>query len=104
MEVSAMNIKTRTLVIGAVAVVGIVAVVTRASRLQFGSRYTSPPANVATTITGKQISIEYYAPSMHGRKVMGGLVSFGEVWCTGANWATDRKSIRLNSSHGSISY
>ena len=25
---------------------------------------------------------------MHGRKVMGGLVTFGEVWCTGANWAT----------------
>ncbi|PYU28692.1 MAG: hypothetical protein DMG31_19445 [Acidobacteria bacterium] len=88
MEVSAMNIKTRTLVIGAVAVVGIVAVVTRASHLQFGSRYTSPQANVAATIAGKQISIEYYAPSMHARKIMGGLVPFGEVWCTGANWAT----------------
>src|SRR5438445_6822956 len=88
MEVSAMNIKTRTLVIGAVAVVGIVAVVTRASRLQFGSRYTSPQANVATSVAGKQISIEYYAPSMHGRKIMGGLVPFGVGWCTGANWAT----------------
>ena len=56
---------------------------------QFGhSQYTSPPANVATTIAGKKITIDYYAPSMHGRKVMGGLVTFGEVWCTGANWAT----------------
>ena len=56
---------------------------------QFGySKYTSPPANVAATIAGKKITIEYYAPSMHGRKVMGGLVPFGEVWCTGANWAT----------------
>jgi DUF2911 family protein len=88
MEVPAMKIKTRVLVISAVMVVGILGVVTRASHLQFGSRYTSPPANVATTIAGKQISIEYYAPSMHGRKVMGGLVPFGEVWCTGANWAT----------------
>jgi len=52
------------------------------------SKYTSPPASVATTIAGKKISIEYFAPSMHGRKVMGGLVPFGEVWCTGANWAT----------------
>jgi hypothetical protein len=56
---------------------------------QFGhSKYTSPPANVAATIAGKKITIDYYAPSMHGRKVMGGLVPFGEVWCTGANWAT----------------
>ena len=84
-----MKIKTRTLVIGVVIVVGIVGIVTRASHLQFGgSRYTSPPANVATTIAGKRIGVEYYAPSMHGRKVMGGLVPFGEVWCTGANWAT----------------
>ena len=56
---------------------------------QYGySKYTSPPANVVATIAGKKITIEYYAPSMHGRKVMGGLVPFGEVWCTGANWAT----------------
>jgi hypothetical protein len=56
---------------------------------QYGySKYTSPPAKVAATIADKKITIEYYAPSMHGRKVMGGLVPFGEVWCTGANWAT----------------
>ena len=83
-----MKIRTRSLIIGAIAALGIVAMVTRAAHLQFGSRYTSPPANVATTIAGKHITIEYYAPSMHGRKVMGGLVPFGEVWCTGANWAT----------------
>jgi len=83
-----MKIKTWSLVIGVVIVVGIVGIVTRAAHLQFGSRYNSPPANVATTIAGKRVSIEYYAPSMHGRKVMGGLVPFGEVWCTGANWAT----------------
>ena len=52
------------------------------------SKYTSPPAKVEATIGGKKITIEYYAPSMHGRKIMGGLVPFGQVWCTGANWAT----------------
>jgi hypothetical protein len=83
-----MKIKIRALVIGALLAVGIVAVVTRASHLQLGSRYTSPPENVATNIAGKRISIDYYATSMHGRKVMGGLVPYGEVWCTGANWAT----------------
>ena len=56
---------------------------------QYGySKYTSPPASVAATIAGKKITIDYYAPSMHGRKVMGALVPYGEVWCTGANWAT----------------
>ena len=61
----------------------------RTSSGQFGySKYTSPPANVAATIAGKKLTIDYYAPSMHGRKIMGGLVPFGEVWCTGANWAT----------------
>ena len=52
------------------------------------SKYTSPPANISTTIAGKKITIDYYAPSMHGRKIMGGLVPYGQVWCTGANWAT----------------
>ena len=83
-----MKMKTRTLVIGVVIAVGVLAIVTKASHFQFGSRYTSPPANVASTIAGKKISIDYYAPSAHGRKIMDGLVPFGEVWCTGANWAT----------------
>ena len=51
-------------------------------------RFTSPPAKAEITIAGKQISVDYYAPSMHGRKVMGGLVPFDTVWCTGANIAT----------------
>jgi hypothetical protein len=52
-------------------------------------RYTSPPAHTALDIAGKHISVNYYAPSMHGRKVMGGLVPFNTVWCTGANYATE---------------
>ena len=54
----------------------------------FGQRYTSPPAGAAVKVAGKQITVEYYAPSMHGRKIMGNLVPYDEVWCTGANWAT----------------
>jgi hypothetical protein len=83
-----MKINNRRLGIGLTIVLGLVAVVAWASRRQFGSGYTSPSAKVAASIAGKQISIDYYAPSMHGRKVMGGLVPFGEVWCTWANWAT----------------
>jgi hypothetical protein len=40
------------------------------------------------TLDGKKITIGYGAPSMRGRKIMGALVPFGEVWCTGANDAT----------------
>ena len=52
------------------------------------SRYTSPPASSAVEIAGKKITVDYYAPSMHDRLVMGGLVPYGKVWCTGANYAT----------------
>jgi hypothetical protein len=54
----------------------------------YAQRYTSPPADTSVTIDGKHIKVDYYAPSAHGRKIMGGLVPYGEVWCTGANWAT----------------
>jgi Protein of unknown function (DUF2911) len=87
-----MNFRTRQskLLFGSGAIVVIlVGAFALRSYGQFGySRYTSPPANVAATVAGKKITVDYYAPSMHGRKIMGGLVPFGEVWCTGANWAT----------------
>jgi hypothetical protein len=51
-------------------------------------RRTSPPASTSAVIDGDHITIDYYAPSMYGRKIMGSLVPYGEVWCTGANWAT----------------
>ena len=53
-----------------------------------GSRYTSPPAHAEGTVAGHKISVDYYAPSMHGRKIFGGLVPYNQVWCTGANIAT----------------
>ena len=48
----------------------------------------SPRMTTSVTIDGKKITIGYGAPSMRGRKVMGGLVPYGEVWCAGANDAT----------------
>lgn len=52
------------------------------------AQFTSPPADTAVTIAGKNISIKYHAPSMHNRKIFGGLVPFGQVWRAGANEAT----------------
>jgi len=37
---------------------------------------------------GKKITVDYGAPSMRGRKIMGELVPYGKVWRTGANEAT----------------
>ncbi len=67
------KIKSRSIVLGGLVIVIAVGAAAWAVYAQFGrSKYTSPPASVAATIAGDQINIEYYAPSMHGRKVMGG--------------------------------
>lgn len=53
----------------------------------------SPPAEASVTVAGKKITIEYSAPSVHGRKIFGegGLVSRDPTypaWRAGANSAT----------------
>src|SRR5882724_8556580 len=70
--------------ISTTAVLGLLALPAAAQR----SRYTSPEAKTSAVIAGKVFTVDYYAPSMHERKVMGGLVPYGQVWCTGANIAT----------------
>ena len=68
--------------------VAVAFVLSFAAASAFGQRYISPPAKTTVKVAGKQISVDYYAPSMHGRKIMGDLVPFGQVWCPGANVAT----------------
>ena len=48
----------------------------------------SPKQQVTHTAGGKKITIDYSAPSVRGRKIMGELVPYGQVWRTGANAAT----------------
>ncbi|MBV8552935.1 MAG: DUF2911 domain-containing protein [Acidobacteriaceae bacterium] len=48
----------------------------------------SPAGTADVTLKGKQISITYNRPYVRGRKIMGGLVPYGQVWRTGANAAT----------------
>jgi hypothetical protein len=59
-----------------------------AAALPGQAQVLSPRMTTSVTIDGKKITIGYGAPSMRGRKVMGGLVPYGEVWCAGANDAT----------------
>jgi hypothetical protein len=48
----------------------------------------SPSGTADVTLKGQTISIQYRRPSMRGRKIMGALVPYGQVWRTGANEAT----------------
>ena len=51
-------------------------------------QYTSPRGSAELILNGKKISVDYGRPSMHGRKIMGGLVPYDQVWRLGANKAT----------------
>ena len=48
----------------------------------------SPRGTAELTLQGKKIAVEYGRPYRKGRKIMGGLVPYGEVWRTGASEAT----------------
>ena len=48
----------------------------------------SPSAETSITLGGHAITIEYNAPSVRGRKIEGGLVSYSRVWRLGADAAT----------------
>lgn len=48
-------------------------------------KMASPPAIAEGTIEGVKVMVNYHQPSARGRKVMGGLVPYKQVWRTGAN-------------------
>jgi hypothetical protein len=69
--------------------VSIVAILlTTVAAQQDKSKRASPPGTAEVTLNGKKVTIDYSRPSMKGRKIMGELVPYGQVWRTGANEAT----------------
>jgi len=53
------------------------------------SQRPSPPAQTECKFGGgATITVDYSSPRMHGRKIFGELVPYGEVWRGGANEAT----------------
>ena len=48
----------------------------------------SPHETVSVDLGGHKVTITYGRPYMKGRKIMGGLVPYGQVWRTGADEAT----------------
>ncbi len=49
---------------------------------------TSPLDSVRFEVAGAPVKICYGRPSARGRKIMGGLLPYGELWRTGANEPT----------------
>jgi Protein of unknown function (DUF2911) len=53
------------------------------------SKRPSPPGQASVTFAdGKTITIDYSRPYLKGRKMIGGVNPYGQVWRTGANEAT----------------
>lgn len=48
----------------------------------------SPRDTARMEVPGAMVYVDYGRPYMRGRKIMGGLVPWGQVWRTGANAAT----------------
>ena len=62
--------------------------ITAVSTLFAQDKPSSPQATVEGKVGSANVKIVYCQPSARGRKIMGGLVPYGEVWRTGANDAT----------------
>lgn len=52
------------------------------------SKRPSPPATASGSIGPVKVVVNYSVPSVKGRKIYGGLQSYGSVWRAGANEAT----------------
>src|SRR5450432_1554204 len=52
----------------------------------------SPAEQASVTLHGKLVTVDYSAPSLRGRKMIGGNNPYGQVWRTGANAATTLKT------------
>ena len=58
------------------------------SLAQITTPQPSPTAYLRQNVGVTTVEIEYSRPGVKGRKIMGGLLPFGEVWRTGANSPT----------------
>src|SRR5271166_473358 len=91
--------KSRLWVLVAITIVVLAAIIVAQQ-----SKPASPPGEATLKFDdGKTVTIQYSRPSMRGRKILGGLVPYDEVWRTGANAATSLKTnVDLNIGGASV--
>lgn len=77
----------------AVAALVVLFTMSLSAQQQDKSKRPSPPGTAAVTFAdGKKVTIDYSRPFAKGRKIVGGLVPYDQVWRTGANEATSLKT------------
>jgi hypothetical protein len=74
---------TRLVAIGAVACLAVIP-----GEPVGAQSLASPLGTVSQKVDSTTITVEYYRPSVRGRRIFGSLVGWGELWTPGANWAT----------------
>jgi hypothetical protein len=78
--------------LGPTAAVACAALLVAAGARRGGAQvYASEHAQVAQTVNGTTITVEYYRPKARGRQLFGerpAVVKWGDYWTPGANWAT----------------
>lgn len=77
--------RNRAYIIAGVLLAAIIATI---SGVVIQAYQASPRKSAELTLDGKKISVDYGAPSMRGRKIMGELVPYNQIWRLGANKAT----------------
>lgn len=83
-----------------VATLACAVVIATTCHAQAGQTPLSPPETATVSLNGKSITINYGAPSVRGRKIMGEVVPYGKVWRTGANTSTSfvtQSNLRIGS-------
>ena len=58
---------------------------TSSAQPQLPTPQASPKASVSQTIGITEVTISYHRPGVKGRKILGELVPYREVWRAGAN-------------------
>ena len=74
--------------VGIFAIAGLAAISLSAGVRKQPPNAKSPEASTTIQLGGKNVTVEYSAPSARGRKVEGGLIPYGRVWRAGADSAT----------------
>ena len=77
-----------TLLVSTASVAAVVPANAQMMSADSGKKLPSPAATIKAAVGSANLRINYNTPSIRGRKIMGGLVPYGQVWRTGANPAT----------------
>jgi len=88
MKVHRSTLRFRSLAVLALLAIASTVLYAQMAPAQPAAPLPSPAATANVVFGGGSIDIRYNSPQMRGRKIMGSLVPYGQVWRTGANPAT----------------